>query len=71
MTVVTTSSKYRVVLPRAARERLGLHSGQRMHALVHGDRLVLRPLRTASALRGFLKGVDSNALRSDAGDRHT
>jgi AbrB family looped-hinge helix DNA binding protein len=68
MTIVTISQRNQVVLPRAACDRLGLHPGQQLQAVLHGDRIVLLPLRPAASLRGFLKGIASGALRADNGE---
>ncbi len=42
---VTISPKFQVVIPKAIRERLGLSPGQRVQALVYGDRIELIPLQ--------------------------
>jgi AbrB family looped-hinge helix DNA binding protein len=61
--VVTISPKFQVVIPRAVREQLQLEPGQKVQALVYDDRVELIPLRPASALRGFLKGIDTTLPR--------
>lgn len=61
--VVTISPKYQVVIPRAVRDQLNLVPGQKMQALVYDDRVELIPLRPATALRGFLKGIDTTVAR--------
>ncbi len=63
MDVVTISPKYQVVIPRSVRERLQLEPGQRVQAIVYGDRVELIPLRTARSLRGFVRGIDSQVER--------
>lgn len=63
MDVVTISSKYQVVIPRAVRERLQLEPGQQVQALVYGDRIELLPVRSARSLRGFLRGIDTQVDR--------
>lgn len=61
--VVTISPKYQVVIPRSVRERLQLEPGQKVQAIVYGDRVELIPLRTARSLRGFVRGIDSHVER--------
>jgi AbrB family looped-hinge helix DNA binding protein len=63
MDVVTISPKYQVVIPRSVRERLQLEPGQKVQAIVYGDRVELIPLRTARSLRGFVRGIDTDVDR--------
>ena len=63
MDVVTISPKFQVVIPRAVRERLKLTPGQQVQAIVYDDRVELIPLRPATALRGFVKGIDTTVAR--------
>jgi AbrB family looped-hinge helix DNA binding protein len=63
MDVVTISPKYQVVIPRSVRERLKLEPGQKVQAIVYGDRVELIPLRTAQSLRGFVRGIDTGVDR--------
>ena len=63
MDVVTISPKYQVVIPRSVRERLRLEPGQKVQAIVYGDRVELIPLRTARSLRGFVRGIDTSVDR--------
>ena len=66
MDVVTISSTFRVVIPRAVRERLDLRPGQKLQAMVYDDRIELVPLRPARSLRGFLHGIDTTVRRDEA-----
>ncbi len=59
METVTISPKFQVVIPKAIRERLALTPGQKVQALLYGDRIELVPLQPARRLRGFLKGIDT------------
>nr|WP_309673029.1 AbrB/MazE/SpoVT family DNA-binding domain-containing protein [Gemmatimonas sp.] len=61
--MVTISPKYQVVIPRSVRERLQLEPGQKVQAIVYGDRVELIPLRTARSLRGFVRGIDTGVDR--------
>lgn len=63
MTIVTVSPKYQVVIPKDVRERLGIEPGQKVQALVYGDRIELVPLRKPAELRGFLEGVGNSFER--------
>ncbi len=67
MNTVTVSPKYQVVIPVAVREALGIRPGQRMQVFPFGDRIEFVPEREPSALRGFLKGIDTSVERD--GDR--
>ena len=63
MNVVTVSPKFQVVIPREIRERLNLEPGQKVQALVYGDRIEFIPLRTVKSMRGFLRGIDTTVAR--------
>ena len=63
MGTVTISPKFQVVIPKAIRERLGLAPGQKVQAVLYGDRIELIPLQPAKRLRGFLKGIDTTVPR--------
>jgi AbrB family looped-hinge helix DNA binding protein len=60
---LTISPKYQVVIPKAIRERLRLSPGQKVQAVLYGDRIELIPLQPARRLRGFLKGIDTTVPR--------
>ncbi len=63
METVTLSSKFRLVLPRRARERLGLRPGMKLTVLEKGGVIFLVPERPMRALRGLAKGVTPAGLR--------
>lgn len=63
METLTISPKFQVVIPKAIRERLGLSPGQKVQAILYGDRIELIPLERAKRLRGFLKGIDTTVAR--------
>ena len=61
--LVEISANYEVAIPRSVRERLQLEPGQKVQAIVYGDRVELIPLRTARSLRGFVRGIDTDVDR--------
>ena len=63
METVTVSPKFQVVIPRAVRESLKLHPGQKVQVILYGNRIELIPLRPAKKMRGFLKGIDTSVER--------
>ena len=63
METVTISPKFQVVIPKSIREQLGLSPGQKVQAVLDGDRIELIPLHPAKRLRGFLKGIDTTVPR--------
>jgi AbrB family looped-hinge helix DNA binding protein len=63
METVTISPKYQVVIPRAIREQLKLKPGQKVTAILIGDRIELVPQRPMRAMRGFLRGLDTDVPR--------
>jgi AbrB family looped-hinge helix DNA binding protein len=63
METLTISPKFQVVIPKAIRERLGLSPGQKVQAVLYGDRIELIPLHPPKRLRGFLKGIDTTVAR--------
>ena len=62
--VVPISRKHQVVIPRAVREQLELAPGQQMQVLAYDDCVELIPMRSATTLRGFLKGTDTTVERN-------
>ncbi|MBU1207767.1 MAG: AbrB/MazE/SpoVT family DNA-binding domain-containing protein [Proteobacteria bacterium] len=67
MGTVTISPKFQVVIPKEIREKLSLSPGQKIQAIIYGDRIELIPLRPVKRMRGFLKGTDTKVDRQ--GDR--
>ena len=63
METITISSKFQIVILKAIREKLGLTAGQKVQAIVYGDRIELIPLQPARQMRGFLKGIDTTIPR--------
>jgi AbrB family looped-hinge helix DNA binding protein len=64
---VTVSSKFQIVIPKEAREKLALAPGQKFEVLVDNGRIQLIPVRPIRQMRGFLVGMDSDIERE--GDR--
>jgi AbrB family looped-hinge helix DNA binding protein len=63
MEIVTLSSKYQLVLPRATRERLRLRPGMKLTVLAKGDVIFLVPARPMRAFRGVARGTTGRDLR--------
>ena len=68
METVTVSSKYQLVLPRGARERLGLRPGMKLTVLDKGGVIFLVPDRPLREYRGIARGTKRGGLR-DKKDR--
>ena len=63
MDTVTLSTKYQLVIPRGARERLRLKPGTRFTVMDKGGILYLVPERAMRAYRGIVKDVSPAGLR--------
>ena len=63
MATVTLSPKFQVVIPKEIRKQLELSPGQRIRAILYGDRIELIPERPIRELRGFLQGIDTRVER--------
>jgi AbrB family looped-hinge helix DNA binding protein len=63
METVTLSTKYQLVLPRGARERLKLRPGMRITVLDKGGVIFLVPERPMRAYRGIAREVNPRGLR--------
>jgi AbrB family looped-hinge helix DNA binding protein len=60
---VALSSKFQLVVPRGARERLRLKPGMRITVLDKGGVIFLVPERPLRASRGMARGVSPKGLR--------
>ena len=60
---MTISPKFKIVIPKAIREKLSLSPGQKVQVIVYGDRIELIPFRSVMAMRGFLRGIGTTAER--------
>ena len=65
MKITTISPKYQIVIPKAIRTSLGLQPGQKMQIFRHENRIELIPIKPASEMRGFLKGIKTTVPRED------
>ncbi|MDQ3082657.1 MAG: AbrB/MazE/SpoVT family DNA-binding domain-containing protein [Gemmatimonadota bacterium] len=65
MSSVTVSPKFQVVIPRAARESLHIHPGQKLQVIVYDGQLRFIPLRSLRQLRGAYRGVGSDVERDE------
>ena len=63
METLTIFRNFQLVIPKGIRERLGLSPGQKLQAILYGDRVELIPLQPAKRLRGFLRGIDTTVHR--------
>lgn len=63
MTTVTVSEKYQVVIPKEARRSLALRPGQKLQVVIYEGRVELIPVKDVSAMRGFLRGIDTSVPR--------
>lgn len=63
MQAVTISPKFQVVIPQVVREAMGLQPGLKLQVIQFEDRIELIPVRKAKALRGSLKGLDTQVPR--------
>lgn len=63
METVTLSSKFQLVLPRRARERLHLKPGMRFTVIDKGGVLYLIPERPIRGFRGIAAGTGGRDLR--------
>ena len=65
---VTESPEFQVVIPKAAREPLGIRPGQRMQVVPYGDRIEVVPVREIGEMRGFLAGMNPRFEREQDRD---
>ena len=67
MATVTVSPKFQIVIPRDVREGLVMAPGDKIEVIQLEGRIELIPVRSASSLKGFLKGRENTFQRE--GDR--
>jgi len=65
MATVTVSPKFQIVIPKDVRDRLVMAPGDKIEVIQLEGRIELIPVRSASSLRGFLKGRKNTFRRED------
>lgn len=65
MSTVTISSKFQVAVPKEARIKLHLQSGQKMAVIVKSSGLHYIPVPSLDSLRKNLKGMDRTNIREE------
>ena len=65
MKTVTVSSKFQVVIPREVRESMDIQPGARVQVLQYENRIELIPIKEPKALRGFIRGIDTEVQREE------
>ncbi len=63
MPSATLSNRFQLAIPKAIREELGLHAGQRFALIPKGKGIELVPLPSLDEARGLLKGADPTGYR--------
>ena len=63
METVCISPKYQVVIPKSVRNLLKLLPGQKVQVLAYDNRVEMIPEQSITAMRGFLKGIDTTVER--------
>lgn len=63
MLEATLSEQYQVSIPEEIRSALHLTAGQKFSIVVKGDLISLVPKSSFQALRGILKGANTNNVR--------
>jgi AbrB family looped-hinge helix DNA binding protein len=68
--VAMLSSKNQIVIPRAAREALGLKPGDQLLVVVHGDGVIVlrKPKAHHAAIRGLASGLYPNGYLEEERD---
>lgn len=65
MAEVTVSPKYQIVIPKEIRESMGIVSGQKVQIMSYQGRIEVIPLKPITAMRGYLKGIDTTVVRDE------
>ena len=67
MVVVKLSPKFQVVIPRDAREKLDLKLEQKIMVIEKDGILHLIPQKPTKEMKSFVKGIDTQKIRSEKG----
>ncbi len=65
METVVVSPEFQVVIPISMRVSLGIKPGQQIQVIQYENRIEFIPRQNISAMRGFLKGIDTTVPRED------
>lgn len=67
MDIVTISSRFQIVIPKAVRERMNLKPGTRFRVVDVGGTVELIPIRPIEEYKGILRGklTDTEIERED------
>ena len=63
MSTVTVSPTYQMVIPKEIRQSMVIRSGHKIQILTCGNRTELIPIKPMCKIKGFLKGIDTEAPR--------
>ena len=63
MDIAQVSQSFQVVIPPTVRKAIGLRRGQKVQVIPYAGRIEIVPLRSASEMRGSLKGIDTTVER--------
>jgi AbrB family looped-hinge helix DNA binding protein len=65
MSKVKLSPKFQVVIPQLVREKLDLKPGEQIVVIEKEGIIHLIPLKPIKQMRGFAKGIDTQAIRDE------
>jgi AbrB family looped-hinge helix DNA binding protein len=63
MSTVTLSPKYQVVIPKAVREGMDIHPGEKFEVISFDGRIELVRIKAIQEMKGFLSGFDMEFQR--------